>query len=349
MFYKRVQIIFVLICLFILSFLIFNLKNQKSITYIDDKVVIEYIKKYEYNDLLTVKYKQKKYHVKLQNHSYNEGDIISIVGDVHLYRKPTIPYSFNQYYFYLSKNVYGYILLKEHSYHQHENTIYKPLNHLINHIDQYQSKDYLNSFLFGEISFKDQELKTYQDLNIMFIFTVSGMHIYSLIFILKKVLFNLSIPKKNQDIIILILYIFILYLNRFSFGILRLFLFFLFYLMSQYFDFRIEKIDKINLIFLIILITNINLFYSLSFLMTYLIIIFLNLMEFRYSSLSFYNKRLYISTLIQFILLPFYSKLSVIMIFLLPLVIYIIAGPIYMLSLLVLFIPEFDSLFMVVI
>jgi competence protein ComEC len=327
-----------------LIFLYFN-NNHQIESQIDDRVKIVEINKYEYYDLIKVKYENKYFNFKLRTNHYSVGDIVWLKGNIYPYRKNTYEFGFNQKNYYLSKNIYGSIEVTEHKYIESSFSIYKILETFEDYINQFQSKDYIFSFLFGKARFNQNDYQLYKELNILYLFTISGMHVYTLIYMIRKSLFYLNIKKNDQDIIIFIIYLILLYLNRFAHGVLRLFIYYLFYLLSQKFDIKFEKLYKINMTFLIILLLNFNLFYNIGFLMTYLILIFLSLMEFRYQTLSFYYKRLFISTLILLILLPFVNDISLLMIFILPLILFIITAPIYIMSLITILLPEFDSIF----
>jgi competence protein ComEC len=327
------------------SVMVYMLKNQDIPTQIDNQVKVIEITQYDFFDLLTIRFENKKYNLKLRNHQYKVGDIIYIQGNIHKYRNNTTEFGFNQNNYYLGKGIYGYIEIINHQYIESTFFIFSPLEEIKKTIDTLESSDYIYSFLFGKTRFNNEEYKLYKELNILFLFTVSGMHVYTLIYFIKKMMFYLNIEKKQQDIIILFVYIAFLYLNRFAHSILRLFIMYLFYFADQKLDIKLEKLDKIQITFLMILLLDFNLFFNQGFLMTYLIVVTLSLMEFRYNVLSFYYKRLFISTLIFLILLPFFNEISILMIFFLPIILMIITVPIYLMSIITLLVNEFDPIF----
>ena len=104
------------------------------------------------------------------------------------------------------------------------------------------------------------------------------------------------------------------------------------------------RLDIIHLSLFIMLIFKIEWIYHLGFLMIFIILNFIHLMSHVLSKYKGYFKRVYFSTVIILSILPFQSTVSPFVIFLLPIFIGFITGPIYFLSLLTLFIPELDQL-----
>jgi competence protein ComEC len=341
---KKIKLFFVLFFISLLSVLFFYSSNLITPSLIQGEVKVVGINQGEYSDTITIKYKQMKFNMKSQIGRYSYGDIIYIHADVKSYRNQTIPFGFNQKEYYLSKGVKGYLDVKEATLIQSSFSIYQIRDKLFDDINYLNSSVYIKSFIFGEKSFSNDQSEMFKDLGIMYLLTVSGMHVYMLFILVDKVLFYLSASQKSRHIIKIIMYIILLYLNLFSIGVLRLFIMYILQIPNQKYQLNLSKLDLSLFTFLIMLITNIHFIYHQGFLVTYLIMNFLYLMEFRYKTYDGYLKKLVITSIIFLVVLPFNKTVSLLMILCLPFLIGFVTGPLFLGSIATILIPELDYL-----
>ncbi|MDO9630126.1 MAG: DNA internalization-related competence protein ComEC/Rec2 [Acholeplasmataceae bacterium] len=296
-----------------------------------------------YTDTVTIQYQQMKFNMQTKKDLYTPGDIIYIKADVKSYRNQTIPFGFNQKNYYLSSNIQGYLNVKEISLIRNGFSMLSYREHLLDEVAKLKTSVYIKALIFGEKEFSKEQSTLLNNLGIMYLLTISGMHVYALFKIIDWILFYLSLSSKIRHLIKITIYIILLYLNLFSIGVLRLFIMYLLYIINQKFTLRYQKLDLLTFTFLVMLTTNIYLIYHQGFLITFLIMNFLYLMEFRYRGLHGYMKRLVITTIIFIVVLPFNKTFSPLLILTLPLIIGIVTGPLFIGMISVMLVKELDG------
>ena len=78
------------------------------------------------------------------------------------------------------------IEIEEITYIKHKFHLNSIRDQLIEKIEVLEKSEYIRAFIFGEKIKDEQVTKTYDDFNILYLFTVSGMHVYVLFWELKK-------------------------------------------------------------------------------------------------------------------------------------------------------------------
>jgi len=343
--HKKMNIILVVI-LFSLVFIRFYLWFLKDIPYqVQGEVKVVEVIHEELYDSLIIKYQQSKYRMNVSSELYELGDILYLNGEIKPFRSMTIPYGFDQQIYYLSKNIRGYVDIKDIRKINHEVSFYIFRDKLEQQISKYQSSIYLKSLILGEKTFSDEQNELFGELGILYLFSVSGLHIYVFLLIMKKVFFYLSLSKRTQDMLTLLIYLFFLYLNSFSFGVFRLILMFIFKGVNEKYGFELTKLDGMQIVFFMMIMFNIHWVFHQGVLITYLILMMLYLTEFLYQGQKGYLKKLLMSTLIFLVILPFSNQISLLMLLMLPILIVIFSGPVFMGSILIVLIPELDFIF----
>lgn len=341
---KKIKVPFVLFFV-ILIYLLFLVISQLSIPKtIQGEARVVLIHENLYTDTITLKYKHLKFNMQSQKDQYNHGDILYIKADVKNYRLDTIPFGFNQKNYYLSKGVYGYLDVKEVSFLKESLSILSYREKRIDDVSKLTSSVYIKALIFGEKEFSDDQDTVFKDLGIMYLLTISGMHVYALFLVIDKMLFYLSVNQRTRHIVKIVIYSTLLYLNLFSIGVLRIFLMYMLQIPNQKYRLMFSKLDLTAFTFLIMFISNMHLIYHLGFLITYLIMNFLYLMEFRYRGYDGYIKKLIITSIIFLVVLPFHKTFSPFMILILPMMIGIVTGPLFIGSITTLLIPELDQM-----
>lgn len=311
---------------------------------IDGEAKIEEINSYEYSDMLILSYHGNRFQAFVSQGIYQVGDIITIEAEVKHFRGQSIPYGFNQESYYLSQNVRGYLEIHTISYVRHSFSIYTLREQMNVYLSHFQSQIYLKALILGEKSFTEEQSSLYHNLGILYLFTVSGLHVYGLLFFIRKIFFYFSLSEKSQFILTSTILLIVLYFNQFSMSVLRIVLIYLLHHFSRKMKMSLSQLDIIHLVFFSMLIYRIEWIYNLGFLMLFIILNFINLMSHTYSQMNGYLKRLMLSLIIIFSILPFQTSISFFLILLLPVIMIFLAGFIYTLSISVLFIPELDQL-----
>jgi len=312
---------------------------------IHGEVKVDEIIKQDTYDVLIVRYQGVRYKLNTGLNLYIHGDILYLNGEVKPFRTQTIPFGFDQELYYLSKNIKGYVKIEEIRKVDHETSIFSIRNALGERIADHQSSIYLKALILGEKAFDDEQNDLFGELGILYLFSVSGMHIYMLLLIMKKIFFYLSLKKGTQDMLTLLIYLVFLYLNGFTFGVMRLIIMFIFKWINERYELELTKLDGIQITFFLMVVLNIHWIFHQGVLITYLILNMLYLTEFLYQGQKGYLKRLLMSTLIFLVILPFSNQVSLLVILTLPLLIMILSGPVFLFSICVILVPELDSFF----
>ncbi|PKK92503.1 MAG: hypothetical protein CVV61_09400, partial [Tenericutes bacterium HGW-Tenericutes-6] len=186
---------------------------------------------------------------------------------------------------------------------------------------------------------------TFNEIGILYLFTVSGLHIYALLLVIKKIFFFFSLSDKTQYWLTGLIYIIILYLNAFSMSIVRIFLVYVIQKVFKRIKIELTQLDYIHIVFFMMLLFKIEWIYHVGFLMLFIILNFIFLMSHVLSTYKGYLRRLSFSVLVILCILPFQLVISPFFMIFLPVIIAFITGPVYFLSILTLLIPELDRVF----
>lgn len=339
----KYPVLLVALFLLVIRFYAFELKEIPK--QIRQEVKIVQIQSYTYSDLVTIKSSGQKYQFNSAIDKYQVGDILYIDAAVSEYRGQTIPFGFNLKTYKLSRNIRGHLDVNQISKVGEFYSIYELREQLDKKLSSYENSNYLKAFILGENSFSSEQKTVYRDLGILFLFTISGLHIYAFLVVIKKIFFYLSLPMVTQKVLTYLILGVFLYLNAFSISVMRIFLMFLLYDLSKKCQLGFSKLDNIHFVFLLMLMINIHWIYHLGLIITYLILVFLFLMMFHYQGLVGYFKRLIITLIIFAVLLPFTLKVSPLMVLLLPVIVLVLTGPLFLLSIAIVMVPELEFVF----
>jgi len=327
-----------LVVLFSLLLIIFYI-SYDDVDHILGEVKVVDIEQRDTYERITVKKGLKKFHIYNYNKSYELGDVYYIDAHVKQYEKETNPFDFNFYMYFKSKGVFGILDINDISYIKNQNHIYTYRYMVLKQVDQ----EFIKSLIFGQ-SIDDEIIDVMSNLDLLFVLNISGIHIYFLIKLLKRLLFDFNVCEYIQHIIILLFYSVILYFSKMDISIIRLVCIYLIYLFENHLRIRISSLDKHMLAFVMTLMTNIYLVYSLSFFMMFIIVIMINLTSYMYQNLSPIVKKYAMSLLVWLILLPFQNHISLLYIFISPIIIYVVSIIIYPLTWLAFLSPPFIPL-----
>ena len=329
---KQINILFFCF-LFLCIYLPFAYINQPTDNDIEDIFRIVDIDDYEFYQRLTLKKGIKKYHFYTYQNIYNIGDEIYLNGEISLYKERTTQYGFDVKMYFLGHGIYGTINSEEILIVAHKFHINELRDHLMQGVKE-QSSSYLNAFIFGE-HIKDEHTKSiYEDFNIIYLFTVSGMHLFVLVLLFKKAMFYLNFRENYQHMVIIFLLLFLCLLNQFHYAVLRVMLIYLLRVFNKKYKCSFQHLDLICMAFFIMIIFNIHWLFNQGFLLTFLILITIELFHPLYHSFAIYIKQLIITTLITIVLVPFFSEIYILQILCLPIIISVIIYIIYPLAIL---------------
>ena len=265
------------------------------------------IKKYDTKTTLIIKEKNKtekilvNYYEKIDK--INLGDKVKIKGTLKLPSKNTVPNLFN-YRKYLNNNNIYYILTASEITKIKNNT--KILTHYKNKLQKYinrkKAHTYLNIFILSNKNDLDKEvLNSYQVNGLSHLFSISGMHITLLLGTILKLLDKVSYNRYYKYILLIIILIIYMYLTDFTPSIVRSGIMFILLTLNKLFNFKIKTKNIIMLTFIIIVLINPYYIYNLGFQLSYLISFYLIIFDHIINKHKNYFKKLFITSLISFL------------------------------------------------
>src|SRR5690554_3916566 len=345
---KQINLITLSVILLVL-YTLFTFLNYHKHEDVNEQVIIVDKNRYDNYERYTVKKGRFKYHIYGYDDAYDIGDVIYIKGKIITYRSQSSSFGFNAKTYYLSYQIYGKIEIEEITYIKHKFHLNSIRDQLIEKIEVLEKSEYIRAFIFGEKIKDEQVTKTYDDFNILYLFTVSGMHVYVLFLGIKKIMFICNLDLKKQHVVIISFYMFIGFLNKFTFSIMRLLYIYLLKLMNKKYRLSIPHLDLIYITFLIILCMNIGYIYHQGFIMTFLILIALELLHPIMQRFNGYIQKLLMSSIVFLVIIPFYPNIYIFQLFLMPVLIIIVTFLLYPLSIMALISKNFNLIFSFVI
>ena len=265
------------------------------------------IKKYDTKTTFIIKEKNKTEKILVNYYEtidkINLGDKVKIKGTLKLPSKNTVPNLFN-YRKYLNNNNIYYILTASEITKIKNNT--KILTHYKNKLQKYinrkKAHTYLNIFILSNKNDLDKEvLNSYQVNGLSHLFSISGMHITLLLGTILKLLDKVSYNRYYKYILLIIILIIYMYLTDFTPSILRSGIMFILLTLNKLFNFKIKTKNIIMLTFIIIVLINPYYIYNLGFQLSYLISFYLIIFAHIINKHKNYFKKLFITSLISFL------------------------------------------------
>lgn len=323
----------------------FTLISQRKIPEkIKDQVRVSQVTQTTDYDMVFINYQWMKFRFYANTDKYSKGDIIFIEADVSAFRGRTLYFGFNTKDYFLSQGVYGELNIKSIDTIRRGPSIFNLRNKLQKSLYNLSSRDYIEAFVFGENSISLEHKSTYQSLGILFLFSISGLHLYGLTYLIKKLMFYFNLNQKTQKIVIFSIYVMCLYLYDFSMTILRITILFLLHWINDRFYMKWTHLDLIQCTFLCIILINPYMVYHQGFLIVYLILNCMALLKPILNG-SPWVKKIKLTGLIQLILIPFKSIHYLSVLILMPIIVVFLSGPAFMLAIMTILIPKLDTFY----
>ncbi|TVP85240.1 MAG: MBL fold metallo-hydrolase [Acholeplasmataceae bacterium] len=310
---------------------------------IDAKVKVVNIETLSFQDRLTIRHEGGLYHVRRPHGAHALGDALFLRGQTRLYRRQTVPFGFDAHTFHLAKGVRGRMVIDEVTHVTTGFSLWQPRQTWIERFDDLASKDYLQAFIFGERAFDHEQQAVFRATGVLYLFSVSGLHLYVLMGIVRRMLFVLDVPTHLQTIIMLLFFGVCLYLQAFSIAVVRLFLKFVFDGLNRRFEWGYVRLDGLFVVFYVMLLVNIAWLFHLGFLLSFLILLALTLTESSYEHHEGYMKGLRIVIIVQLTALPFFLRVAPLSWVLMPVFIWWLTRPLFLGALIVGVMPAFDQ------
>lgn len=308
------------VLVFIILFFSFYKKIETK-DYINDNYTITDYTKYENSNKYTIKKGMFKY-IFYSNSEYEIGSKIKIKGDITPFDKYYTPGAFDRNKYYRSVGIYGEV----------KNFKIESLNKK-NYLYSIQSlvKDPLLKVFLGSEKL-DEENNTINNLNIYYLISLSGIHIYFILAIIDKVLFNFNVEMKKQDLIKLVVVILFLAFSGFKTTILRITIYQVLKFLKRHYYGNITNFTLMNLSFFLVIFIRPYLMMNLSYLITYLIVNSILLFSELINSNSLIKRQIKTNFLVSLVTLPFFSKINLLSIILNPLYYFLIINIMFPLS-----------------
>jgi len=341
---RQIRFFHVMIGVLIVLTFLFIITHRPIINRVDHTfLVVEVHQKTNYRTLV-IKNKGIKYQMNTNNRTLIPGDIIHVTGTIEPYRSRSIPYGFDPKAYYLSKGIYAKVLVEKWSLIKQDFYLYQVRWKLLQRIEDLSSKPMIEALIFG-IRMDEKKGELYQKLDILYLFSVSGMHLYVGLNLIDLGCFHLGFNKTTKRVIQSFFLLFFLMMYHFSFAVLRVILMKILSFFNRKYHLNLTQIDSIQIVFMMLLLMNGYLIHSTGFLMLYIIINALHLLKPLYIKQQGYIRKLIMTCIIQSFIYPFKLRISLLMILAIPIITFIITGPLFILSLITLIFPKLDDFF----
>lgn len=308
---------------FILWIMVAEEPKLSSGTYMG--VVID-IDNYDRNDRYIIRIDHKNYHLYLPSGSLEIGDKTIINGQIQRYENATVPDGFDRYMYYRSKNIMGKIYLDSYEKVGDSIGFYGLRHRVYTFYRELNVSPYALNLLFGK-DLDESMTSIYEQLGITYLLSISGLHLYVIVMVIKKILFYFSVSDRHQSMIIFICYAILCYFHRFDIGILRLFILHGFIMLNDYFSWRKSRFELLQMTYILMVLTQVTRLFHVGILISYLMLTVIYLTKPWFDSWDGYMKRILFSGFLMIWLLPFFQRFDLVLCILMPLlIVFIVYG-----------------------
>lgn len=277
------------------------------------------------------------------------GDYVLAEG---IMKKPNTNTNFNLFNYknyLLSKNIHYTFTLDKLSVTKNSNIFYKFKNLILDRLDSIDNS-YLYTLILADNRIDDTIYESYQTNGISHLFAVSGSHIALISFVLLFILNKFIKRRKISYVIVSVFILFYMFLTGFSASVVRSCLLFTFMTIFKLFNIKIKAVYILYLISVILLIYNPYYIYDIGFIYSFTISFSLMLLSKKISNYSNYFTKLFLISLIAFIVsipITINNNFSINLLspFLNIIFVPIVSFIIFPLAILTLFIPYLNTMF----
>ena len=233
---------------------------------------------------------------------------------------------------------------------KNQNLPFKIKNNIINHINKYKSKNYLNTFILGNNKeIEKTTIESYQTNGISHLLAISGMHITIISTILLFILNKLSKRKIINYLIVILILSFYMFLTNFSPSVTRAVSLFIILTIKKTLNLKIKTTYILLIICSLFLFNNPYIIYNIGFLLSFIITFFLILFKEKINSKNTYISKIFTTSYIAFlagipILITNFFEINLLSPFINIIFVPLISIIIYPLSLLTLIIKPLDNI-----
>ena len=223
--------------------------------------IITNITKKEYGLKLDLKGKEKVigYIYNQKSNNYSLGDKVKVSGEKQDIQNNTVPYTFNYKKYLESNKIYNVIEIKRiEVIKKNQNIFYKIKNNLLKRGERLKkSYPYINSFIFGNNSYIDEDImSSYRQNGISHLFAISGLHIAIFIGLITYIIDKLKLNQIIKNIIIIFFLLFYMFITNYSMSVERSAIFTILLLINKTLKLEINNINILLLTLSIILFIN---------------------------------------------------------------------------------------------
>lgn len=235
--------------------------------------------------------------------NYKLGDKIKVFGKLEIPTNNTIPNLFNYKKYLKSKKInFIFKASKIELIKENKSLKYKIKNNLIEYINKYKTKNYLKTFIIGDNSEINKNIKnTFQSNGISHLFAISGMHLSLFASILLCILNKLKIKENINYIIIITFFIFFAFLTNYTPSVLRALILYILISINKILKLNIKAINLITIDLILLLIYNPFYIYNSGFLYSFIISITLILCSNLINRYKNYFKKILATSTISFL------------------------------------------------
>ena len=286
------------------------------------------------------------------NFDLNLGDKVKLTGTYDVPSDNTNINLFSYRNYLKSKDIfYLFNISNIEKISSNSNIFYSSKNFIINRVNNNDSYKYLYTFILGDTRYLDDDIKgNYQSLGISHLFSISGMHISILTFIIMFIFKKLKIDEDKGLLFSSLFIIYFMFLVNYCPSVLRSGIFYIFISINKMFYFNIKNSNLLLFTISIILFINPFIIYNTGFL--YSSIITWSLIVFS----SFINKydnyfiKLFMTSVLAFLFsfpISIYSSYQINLFTVIYNLVFvpIISMIVFPMSLLCLFLPFLSSIF----
>lgn len=228
------------------------------------------------------------------------GDYVKIVGEL---KKPNANNVFNLFNYknYLKSKKINYIfVLDKVKFIKNGNILYRIKNLFYKRIEKFNN-EYLTTFILGKNTIEEGKYEIYQNNGISHLFAISGMHISLLTAILSFILKKLIKKEFLIYILISLFLLFYMFITNFSPSVIRSSLLFIGIGLNKVLKLDYKTIEVLLIIFSVLLIYNAYYIYSISFIFSFTISFYLILFNKKINQYSNYFIKIFLISLISFL------------------------------------------------